>query len=279
MSLIRWLMLMAPSTVNAAPVALRAAADAGRLPAARASDMRCVSPKPPHDAALHNESAWQAGHARRWRAGGQHDRFAHGFRGAVQCCYRPAGIHGSGGDCMANEWARKVGQVLRHVRPGLGALATSRLTAGSHGMVISSPAFEDGGAIPMAYTQDGESLFPPLRWDHVPGGAESLALLVEDADAPFPRPLVHALLHSIPPTLSGIPEGGVARRQVRKSPLGFKAGRNSVARAGWMAPSPMPGHGPHRYAFQLLAVDTMPSFANPPSRGAVLRATKGHLIA
>ncbi len=180
---------------------------------------------------------------------------------------------------MANDWARKVGQMLRNVRPGLGALATSRIGLPSRGMTITSPAFEDGGTMPDRYTQDGESLFPPLRWEGVPAEARSLALLVEDADAPFPRPLVHAVLHSIPPTLSGIPEGGVAIRQLRPSPLGFKAGRNSVARPGWMAPSPIPGHGPHRYAFQLLALDTMPSFSSPPGRGQFLRAMRAHLLA
>jgi Raf kinase inhibitor-like YbhB/YbcL family protein len=180
---------------------------------------------------------------------------------------------------MANEWARKVGQMLRHVRPGLGALATSRLSLPGHGMTITSPAFTDGGAMPSRYTQDGESLFPPLYWDHVPEGTKSLILLVEDADAPFPRPLVHALLHAIPPGVSGIPEGGVPMRQVRQSPLGFQAGRNSLSRAGWLAPSPIPGHGPHRYAFQLLAVDSVPGFATPPGRGTMLRAVRQHLIA
>jgi Raf kinase inhibitor-like YbhB/YbcL family protein len=180
---------------------------------------------------------------------------------------------------MANEWARKVGQMLRHVRPGLGALATSRLSLPGHGMLISSPAFTDGGTLPVRYTQDGESLFPPLYWDNIPDAAKSLVLLVEDADAPFPRPLVHALLHAIPPKLSGIPEGGLATRQVRKSPLGFKAGRNSVSRPGWLAPSPMPGHGPHRYAFQLFAIDSAPSFASPPGRGTMLRAIRQNIIA
>jgi Raf kinase inhibitor-like YbhB/YbcL family protein len=179
---------------------------------------------------------------------------------------------------MADEWARKVGQMLRHVRPGLAALATSRLGLPARGMSLTSPAFADGGTMPDRYTQDGESLFPPLYWDNVPAEAKSLALLVEDADAPFPRPLVHVLLHSIPAGLSGIPEGGVLR-QVRRSPLGFKAGRNSLARTGWMAPSPIPGHGPHRYAFQLLAVDAMPGFASPPGRGALLRALRSHFIA
>ena len=179
---------------------------------------------------------------------------------------------------MANEWARKVGQMLRHVRPGLPALATSRLGLPSRGMTLTSPAFEDGGTMPDRYTQDGESLFPPLYWDNVPEEARSLALIVEDADAPFPRPLVHAVLHSIPAGLSGIPEGGVTR-QVQRSPLGFKAGRNSVSRTGWMAPSPIPGHGPHRYAFQLLAIAAMPQFSSPPGRGTLLRAVRSQLIA
>ncbi len=180
---------------------------------------------------------------------------------------------------MANDWARKVGQMLRQVRPGLAALATSKLGLPTGGLMITSPAFADGGTIPDRYTQDGESLFPPLEWNNVPDGTMSLALIVEDADAPFPRPLVHAVLHSIPPGLSGIPEGGVAMRQVRSSPLGFKAGRNSVARPGWMAPSPIPGHGPHRYAFQLFAVDTVPSFSSPPGRGTLLRAIRPNLLA
>jgi len=180
---------------------------------------------------------------------------------------------------MGNDWARKVGQMLRQVRPGVSALASSKLDMPSAGMSITSPAFADGGTIPDRYTQDGESLFPPLEWHGVPADTQSLALIVEDADAPFPRPLVHAVLYAIPPGLSGIPEGGLAMRQVRASPLGFKAGRNSVARAGWMAPSPIPGHGPHRYAFQLFAADIIPTFSTPPGRGTLLRAIRTNLLA
>ncbi len=180
---------------------------------------------------------------------------------------------------MGNDWARKVGQMLRQVRPGLGALSSSRLDLPRGGLVISSPAFADGGTIPDRYTQDGEALFPPLEWYGLPEGTKSLALIVEDADAPFPRPLVHAVLHSIPVTLSGIQEGGLGMKQIRVSPLGFKVGRNSVARAGWMAPSPVPGHGPHRYAFQLFAADTVPTFSSPPGRGQLLRSLKGSLLA
>ena len=180
---------------------------------------------------------------------------------------------------MANEWARKVGQMLRSVRPGMGALATSRLELPRGTLSIVSPAFEDGGMIPDRYTQDGEALFPPLEWHGVPEGTQSLVLVVEDADAPFPRPLVHAVLYAIPPSLSGIPEGGLGMKQQRPSPLGFQVGRNSMGRTGWMAPSPVPGHGPHRYAFQLFAADVLPNFTSPPGRGQTLRTLKGNLLA
>ncbi len=179
---------------------------------------------------------------------------------------------------MANDWARKVGQMLRNVRPGLSALATSKLDLPRSGLTITCPVFEDGGTIPDRFTQDGEALFPPLEWHGIPPGTRSLALIVEDADAPFPGPLVHAVLHSIPPTLSGIHEGGLGIKQLRASPLGFKVGRNSMARAGWMAPSPIPGHGPHRYAFQLFAADIVPGFLHPPGRGLLLRALKGNIL-
>lgn len=183
------------------------------------------------------------------------------------------------GPGMPNEWARKMGQMLRHVRPGVGALATSRLNLPSRGMVLRSAAFEDGGIIPERYTQDGDGLFPPLAWEHVPAEAQSLALIVEDADAPFPRPLVHAVIYAMPAGMAAIGEGGVPVKPQKKRALGFKIGRNSVARAGWMAPSPMPGHGPHRYAFQLFAFDTMPFFAAPPGRSALLRQLREHLVA
>ena len=50
-------------------------------------------------------------------------------------------------------------------------------------------------------------------------------------------------------------------------------------RQGWLAPSPVPGHGPHRYAFQLFAADAIPAFQHPPSRGQLIRALRPHLLA
>lgn len=177
------------------------------------------------------------------------------------------------------EWVRKIGQSLRHVRPGLGALVISRLGDVPRTLTVVSPAFRDGASIPERHTQDGEGLFPPLGWEGVPEAAQGLALLVEDADAPFPRPLVHAIAYEVPPTLGGLPEGGIPTRLTGRSPLGFLVGRNALARPGWMAPSPIPGHGPHRYAFQLFALDRALRFPHRPGRGLLVRTMRPHVIA
>ncbi len=145
--------------------------------------------------------------------------------------------------------ATALGHIIRDIRPGIGATATAR--HGLRTVALQSAAFDDHGTLPTRYTADGVGLSPPLQWTGLPQGTVSLALLVEDVDAPFPQPLVHLLLHAMPPELSGLAEGAVAQHGAR-SRL-FTAGRNSFGRRGWLPPSPIPGHGPHRYVIQLLA--------------------------
>ena len=174
---------------------------------------------------------------------------------------------------------RPLGQKLRPVRPGVGALASSKLAGWLPlSIQVSSPAFEDGGPIPVRFTADGEGLFPPLRWEGLPEGTASLALMCEDADIPFVRPLVHVIVHGIPPGLGGLRAGQVPFRLAGRAPAGFQCGRNSVARPGWMAPSPPPGHGPHRYAFQLFALRIKPEFPYPPGRSLLLRTIRPFLL-
>ncbi len=134
-------------------------------------------------------------------------------------------------------------------------------------MTLGSVAWADGAAMPRRCTADGAGLSPPLHWSGLPDGTASLALLVEDADAPFPQPLVHLLLHAIPPTLNGLAEGAVPLRMARSRM--FAAGRNSFGRRGWLPPSPIPGHGPHRYVFQLLALSVPLAPRRIPGRGAL----------
>ena len=171
-------------------------------------------------------------------------------------------------------FASTVGHLIRPLRPGIGAAASARL--GTPTMTLLSAAFEDGGPMPKRFTADGAGLSPPLGWSGLPPGTASLALMVEDVDAPFPQPLVHLVLHAIPPALGGLAEGAVPQAMARSRM--FTAGRNSFGRRGWLPPSPIPGHGAHRYVMQLFALST--AFAPPriAGRGALRVALRHHLL-
>ena len=73
--------------------------------------------------------------------------------------------------------------------------------------VIQSSAFASGQPIPRRHTGDGEDLSPPLEWRGIPSAASSLALVVDDPDAPASEPWVHWVIYKIPATSDGLPEG------------------------------------------------------------------------
>ncbi len=172
-----------------------------------------------------------------------------------------------------------VGRVLKSVRPGTEALVTQDESFADvpDVIAITSTAFPPDGAIPSRHTEDGEKLSPPLEWIGVPPEAQALVLLVEDADSPTFRPLVHAILGDLPPH-----DGGVAEGDLPASGSGserFGMGRNSFLSHGWLPPDPPRGHGPHRYAFQMFALDEVPTFHKAPGRSALVAALRGHVIA
>lgn len=181
---------------------------------------------------------------------------------------------------METDFAHMVGRMLRPFRPGPRAFASRRpdFAARPASIVLDSPVFEDNGPIPDRYTAYGEGLSPPLAWRDLPPATASLVLLVEDADAPFPWPLVHAILVGIPPSLSRLAEGAIPPVQRGPAADGWLAGRNSVGRSGWLQIMPPPGHGPHRYGFQLFALDAAPAFAWPPGREFMLKTIAPHVI-
>lgn len=175
---------------------------------------------------------------------------------------------------------RRLGRTLRPIRPGLDKLATARLAGVVPGTVhVGSGAFGDNQAIPARHTQDGDGAFPPVVWSNLPPGTQSVVVLVEDADIPAPRPMVHAIVHSIPARKMSLAEGEVPFRLDGFTEAGFGCGRNGLARPGWTAPSPPPGHGPHHYAFQVFALDATPSYAFPPGRSLLLRTIRPHMLA
>lgn len=154
---------------------------------------------------------------------------------------------------------RWLGKALEKVRAGHDKLTLARLDLGSAAAIgLSSPAFAPGGRLPPRFTADGEGVSPPLVWGTVPEGTESLALIVEDPDAPTPRPLVHAVVLDIDPALRGLDEGAIQADAGGEA--GKNVGQNSYLTEGWLPPDPPTGHGSHDFVFQLLAL-------GPPENG------------
>ena len=139
---------------------------------------------------------------------------------------------------------------------------------------LSSPAFADGARLPERFTADGEGMSPPLLWGAVPTGTESIALLVEDPDAPAPNPLVHALIWNLPADARHLAEGAI-----RRDGNCGEIGRNSYFAQGWLPSDPLTGHGSHDYVFQLFALSGTPDIGHNPGRSDLLEALGGRVLA
>ncbi|MBN1206379.1 MAG: YbhB/YbcL family Raf kinase inhibitor-like protein [Myxococcaceae bacterium] len=142
---------------------------------------------------------------------------------------------------------------------------------------LTSPRFGDGDTIPIAFTCEGEDKSPPLHWGEVPPGTRSLALIVEDPDAPDPRhpqrTWCHWVLYNIPPGTRGLPEGASAQTL----PRGTLEGLNDWDRQGYGGPCPPIGR--HRYVHRLYALDTVLPDMGSPTRTQLLKAMEGHVLA
>ena len=171
-----------------------------------------------------------------------------------------------------------IGHVLRGQRAGLEktAFQSVDLRAGMAQIVVTSLAFADHAPIPARYTADGAGVSPPLQWRGVPPGAASLVLIVEDADAPTPHPLVHAIVVDLAAADGALAEGAMPSRDHEGSDV--RIGRNSYLQAAWLPPDPPPGHGVHRYVFQVFAL-AGGAFDATPGREAVLDAIREHGLA
>jgi Raf kinase inhibitor-like YbhB/YbcL family protein len=144
-------------------------------------------------------------------------------------------------------------------------------------MVISSPSFAAGAAIPRRHTCEGADLSPALSWSGVPPGARALALIVDDPDAPDPAAprttWVHWVLYNLPASATGLPEGVGAAAL----PAGTRVGTNDWRRAAYGGPCPPVGR--HRYFFKLYALDAPLPELGAPTKAAVEKAMHGHVLA
>ncbi len=172
-----------------------------------------------------------------------------------------------------------IGHALHDQRAGLDKLAFHKagLRSGMAAITVSSLAFQDHAPLPVLYTADGPGHSPSLQWTGLPEQAQSAVLIVEDADAPTPQPLVHAIVVALPPGDGALREGAMNALEGHEPEV--SCGLNSLLQAHWLPPDPPPGHGVHRYAFQVFALATAPEWSAKPGRDEVLKAVQAHALA
>lgn len=143
-------------------------------------------------------------------------------------------------------------------------------------LTLRSEAFGAGGSIAPIHTCDGVEVSPPLAWDGIPPQAQSLALVVDDPDAPDPaapqRTWVHWVLYNIPASAGGLPQGVLAQ----DLPRGTHEGLNDWKRAGYGGPCPPIGR--HRYFHKLYALDVVLPDMGTPTKAQLERAMQGHIV-
>jgi Raf kinase inhibitor-like YbhB/YbcL family protein len=173
---------------------------------------------------------------------------------------------------MKPDVERTIGRLLRSVYAGERHLTCRdpRIADAPASILLTSPAFTDGSSIPTRHAGSGvgDNISPALAWDSIPEETAELVLIVQDPDAPLPRPVTHLIAMGISPSDGSLPEGVLAPRA--SSSVAF--GLGSFRRIGYAGPRPVRGHGLHRYVFQMFALDHPLSFRVTPSLATVVSA-------
>ena len=144
---------------------------------------------------------------------------------------------------------------------------TTAKTNFKHMIKISSPDFASGSALPVDYTCDGESVNPTLRISDIPYTAKSLALIVDDPDAPKGT-FTHWVVFNFDSKTREIPTG--------ETPRGALIGKNGFGKNEYGAPCPP--SGTHRYFFRLYALDAILNLPAGTTRAKVEAEMAGHII-
>ena len=139
--------------------------------------------------------------------------------------------------------------------------------------VLRSTAFRHGERIPTQHTCQGADDSPPLAWTTPPQGTKSLALIVDDPDAPG-TVWVHWVAYNLPPNLQTLPEGIPREPQLTDGTL---QGLNDFGRVGYGGPCP-PAGTPHHYRFTLYALDVGLTLPARATNAQLQHAMQGHLL-
>jgi hypothetical protein len=140
-------------------------------------------------------------------------------------------------------------------------------------ITITSGAFKEGQMIPAKYTCDGEDVSPPLKWEPVPKGTKSFALISDDPDTPIGI-WIHWVMWNIPADANELAEN---IQPVKELPDGSRQGVNDSREYGYGGPCPP--RGVHRYYFKIYALDTMLDLPDETTKQKLLDAMKGHILA
>jgi phosphatidylethanolamine-binding protein (PEBP) family uncharacterized protein len=168
-----------------------------------------------------------------------------------------------------------IGKLLRGVRAGehRSPLAGSGFAAPDD-ITVTSTAFSDGGAMPVSSAGKGvgDNTSPQLRWTETPPATRQLVLIIDDIDVPLPRPLLHTVA-VLEPDVQEVDAGAL-----RSGTPGMRFIPGGLRHRGYAGPRPIPGHGPHRYRFHVLALDE-PIPDHVTTAKALLKQMAGHVIA
>jgi Raf kinase inhibitor-like YbhB/YbcL family protein len=149
----------------------------------------------------------------------------------------------------------------------LGNTRTPTSTPGNARMTIASPAFRNCQMIPKIYTCDGKSVNPQLIFSQIPHRAKSLALIVDDPDAPAGT-WVHWVVFNVRPTTKKIGQNSV--------PTGSTLGTTSFGKPGYGGPCPP--SGTHRYFFKLYALNTILKADTKTTKATLVKEMQGHIL-
>lgn len=178
---------------------------------------------------------------------------------------------------MLEHLPASIGRLLRSFRPHQEDLIFHDPSAEAPETLTITSAALTGAPLPVEFTEDGARLSPPLAWSGVPDEAEAVLVVVEDADSPTPKPLVHAVVLDRNGGDGALEAGQISGHA--EPPDGVEIGRNSFLSRSYLPPDPPPGHGPHRYVFQVFALSEAPKSGRIEGRTAALKAMKYGVLA
>lgn len=141
-------------------------------------------------------------------------------------------------------------------------------------MRLFSTAFENGETIPTRFTCEGADISPPLSWDDLPKDTKSLALILDDPDAPMGI-FTHWVIYNIPLTPSDFEEGISLSGKFSK---GLHEGYNDFGNQGYGGPCPPRKKGAHQYYFRLFALNQELELTGRVTRSQLLDEIQGKIL-